>query len=131
MTPNILSGLVFAAFALALYSAAVYFLKKRNLADKVVTYLFSAGYLADMAGMVIIMWSTGDSPLTLHEALAYSSLILMCAVIVIIWRYRLLDEKEPLPRYVWILSALSYGWWAAVFLVGLILRFAGINPVVG
>ena len=125
------AGIALVILALPLYAAGLYYLRKRNVADKTVVYLFSAGYLADMSGTVGMMAGGSAESLTLHEALGYSALILMCALIVILWRYRLLDENEPLPRYVRILAMIICGWWLAVFLSGFALRIFGVNPVIG
>lgn len=124
-------GIVLIILALFLYGAGLFYLRKRNVADKTIVYLFSAGYLADMAGTVGMMAGGNSESLTLHEALGYSALILMCALIVILWRYRLLDENEPLPRYVRVLAHAVCGWWLAVFVTGCVLRIFGVNPVIG
>ena len=130
MTSYESAGLVFAACALPLYAAGLWFLKNRNLPDKLTAYLFSAGYFADMCGTLMMM-SDSDKPLTLAEAFSCTGMILMCAFIVIFWRYRLLDENETLPKYVGTLSKIAFALWLAAFLAGATLRRAGVNPVLG
>jgi hypothetical protein len=78
-----------------------------------------------------MMMSDSDKPLKLAEAFSCSGMILMCAFIVILWRYRLLDENEALPKYVGTLSKIACGLWLAAFLAGAVLRLAGIDPVLG
>lgn len=130
MKPIAAAGAGLATIALIVYTIAFIFECRRKKADIAVTLLFSAGFGIDLTATLLMIMGSTKGMLTLHGALGYSALGMMCAQTVLLWVWRLKKGTAPaLPRTLDLLTRAAWGWWLIVYIAGGLLVALRINPV--
>ena len=118
MNPVIIRAVVVVTFALLFYSIAVITEQRQHVATKRTLFFLTGGLLLDISSTVLMIIGSTNVPLTIHGCIGYSALLAMLIDAIFIWKHRIKNGRDIIPRGVHLYTRIAYGWWVIAYIVG-------------
>jgi len=121
MNSVIIRAVIVVTFALIFYSIAVITEQKNKQVTKKVLFFLTGGVLLDISSTALMIIGSSNIPLTVHGCIGYSALIVMLVDAILIWKTRIKNGANNIPRKLHIYTRIAYGWWVIAYIIGAVM----------
>lgn len=122
MNPISITGAFIITIALLSYGIGSISLQRFKMVSPGVLLFLTAGVILDIAGTILMIVGSKNTPFTLHGCIGYSALLAMLTDLILIW---LVYSKKGLntfvSKYLYLYSKIAYGWWVIAYITGSLL----------
>jgi len=122
MDPISMIGAFLITFSLIGFGYGINLLQRFKRVKKGVLWFLSIGILLDVSAIICMISGSRNSLFSLHGLLGYLAALLMFIDLVLVWRfYRKRGTGIQIDKSLYWYSRIAYGYWVAVYIVGLLL----------
>lgn len=124
MKPILIVGMTIVNFALICYLIGIITEQKSHRISRRVLTFLSVGVFWDVSATACMITGSSHGLFTLHGILGYSSLAVMLADTILVWRYRRVHGETDVPRSLHLFSRYAMIWWVLAYITGAALVMA-------
>ena len=112
-------GTLLVFIALTFYSIALRVERKRKIVSKSLLATMSLGLIFDISATCFMIAGSSKSPFTLHGAIGYSALFLMCVDVFLLWNsFKSKGLNSLISDKIHQYTLFAYCWWIVAFISG-------------
>ena len=121
MNATLMAGTRIVVLALIAYSVGIINEQKKHKIHSFVLVFLSLGIVLDITATIFMIAGSSNSPFTLHGFLGYSALGAMLVDTFLVWKFRLKNGLQDVPKGLHLYSRYAYLWWIIAFVTGSLL----------
>ena len=121
MNAALMAGTRIVVLALISYSIGIITEQKKHKINSFVLVFLSLGIVLDITATIFMIAGSPNSPFTLHGFLGYSALGAMLVDTFLVWKFRLKNGLQDVPKGLHLYSRYAYLWWIIAFVTGSLL----------
>ena len=121
MNATLMAGTRIVVLALIAYSVGIINEQKKHKIHSFVLVFLSLGIVLDITATIFMIAGSPNSPFTLHGFLGYSALGAMLVDTFLVWKFRLKNGLQDVPKGLHLYSRYAYLWWIIAFVTGSLL----------